>query len=61
MGNQPDYTQFLQIPRSFVKIRGDSFCTTMGEQNTPPLKRNLSQTPSSPLSNYDELPHYALM
>ena len=43
MGNQPDYTQFLQIPRSFVKIQGDSFCTTIGEQNTLPLKRNLSQ------------------
>ena len=36
MGNQlySDYTQFLQIPRSFVKIRGDSFCMTSGEQNT---------------------------
>ena len=43
MGNQPDYIQFFQIPRSFVKIQGDSFCTTIGEQNTLPLKRNLSQ------------------
>ena len=43
MGNQPDYIQFFQIPRSFVKIQGDSFCTTIREQNTLPLKRNLSQ------------------
>ena len=43
MGNQPDYIQFFQIPRSFVKIQVDSFCTTIEEQNTLPLKRNLSQ------------------
>ena len=43
MGNQPDYIQFFQIPRSFVKIQGDSFCKTIEEQNTLPLKQNLSQ------------------
>ena len=37
-----DYThQFLQIPRSFVKILGGSFCT-IEEQNSLPLKRNFN-------------------
>ena len=57
INNQVDYTQFPQILRSFVKILGGSF-STMEEQNLLALKRNLTQTPPSPWSNYNELPDF---
>ena len=57
ISNQADYTQFAQILRSFVKILGGSF-STIEEQNLLAWKRNLTQTPQSPWSNYNELPDF---
>ena len=54
INNQADYTQFAQILRSFVKILG-GLLSTIEEQNLLALKRNLTLTPPSPWSNYNEL------